>query len=169
MSATRNSIQVLLVLVLLAGLAGCASGPRYDTSQVDPGLTPAKVTAAPEAHTGARVVWGGIIVTTRNMPDYTEMEVLSYPLDSTQRPRVSGDEQGRFLVRTPRYLEAIDYAPGRRITLSGSVGKTVEGKVGEAPYTFPVVQADDLYLWSRDGRAPDSPQIHFGIGVIFGR
>jgi len=32
-----------------------------------------------------------------------------------------------------------------------------------------VVQADEIYLWSRDGSAPSSPSIQFGIGVIFSR
>lgn len=158
-----------ILAVLLVALVGCATGPRYDATQVDASLTASQVAAAPAEHQGAHVIWGGIIVTTRNLPGYTEMEVLSYPLDSSQRPLISGAEQGRFLARTSRYLEAIDYAPGRRVTLRGTVEQTLEGKVGEAAYTFPLIQADDVYLWSRDGGAPTTPQFHFGIGVIFGR
>lgn len=161
-------VQPFLALILL-GLSACASGPRYDTSNIDPELSAARVAAAPATHSGARVVWGGVIVTTRNLPDYTEMEILSYPLDSAQRPDTRRGEQGRFLARTPRYLEAVDYSQGRRLTVSGTVAQSLAGKVGEAPYTFPVLQADDVYLWPREGSAPSSPQFQFGIGVIFSR
>ncbi len=161
--------HLLPAMMLIFGLAACAGGPRYDTSHIDTGLSAAKVAAAPAMHSGTPVVWGGVIVATRNLPDYTEMEILSYPLGSAQRPDTRRGEQGRFLVRTPRYLEGVDYAPGRSVTVSGKVARAVAGKVGEAPYTFPVIQTDDIYLWPREGNAPGSPQFQFGIGVIFGR
>lgn len=155
--------------VWLLGLAACASGPRYDTAQVDTRLSAAQLAAAPAAHAGARVIWGGVIITTRNQAGYTEMEVLSYPLNSSQRPDTTLGEQGRFLVRHNRYLEAVDYAPGRQLTVKGTFEKVLEGKVGEAPYSFPVIQSDDVYLWPRNGSTPSSPRVHFGVGVIFGR
>lgn len=163
----KRASLTLLALLLLA-LAGCASGPRYDTSRVDNSLTAARVAAAPTAHSGAPVVWGGVIIVTRNQPGFTEMEILSYPLDSAQRPDTGRAEQGRFLVHHPSYLEAVDYAPGRHLTISGRIDKVMQGKVGDAPYTFPLVQADDVYLWPRDTRTRSEPQFHFGIGVIFG-
>lgn len=159
----------LLVAILLLGITACASGPRYDTSAVNTRLTAAQVATAPSTHRGARVVWGGVIIVTRNQPGYTEMEILSYPLDSAQRPEISHGEQGRFLLRYNRYLEGVDYAPGRRLTVTGKIESVMQGKVGEAPYTFPLVQADDIYLWPREVRSPSEPQFHFGIGVIFGR
>lgn len=158
-----------LMTATLFVLAGCATGPRYDTSRVDTALTAAQVAAAPTAHSGARVVWGGVIIVTRNQTGYTEMEVLSYPLGSAQRPDTGRAEQGRFLVRYSGYLEAVDYAPGRQITVSGKLEKALQGKVGDAPYTFPLVQSDAVYLWPRDERTRSEPQFHFGIGVIFGR
>lgn len=161
--------KLALPAVLLFGLAACASGPRYDTSLVETGLTASQVAAAPAAHSGARVVWGGVIIITRNQPGYTELELLSYPLDSAQRPDTSRGEQGRFLVRHATYLEGVDYAPGRHLTVSGKIDTVLEGKVGDAPYTFPLLQSDDVYLWPRDNREPSSPRFHFGIGVIFGR
>lgn len=164
-----SPIRLLALAALVLALAGCATGPRYDTAGVDTGLTAARVSAAPDAHNGARIVWGGVIVTTRNMPDHSEMEILSYPLNGAQRPDTGSGDQGRFLARTSRYLEGVDYAPGRRITVSGRVDKTLEGKVGEAPYVFPLIRAEQMYLWPRDGDTPSSPQIHFGIGVIFSR
>ncbi len=162
-------LRLALPLLVVTLLAACAGGPRYDTRAVDASLTAAKVAASPGAHTGIPVVWGGVIVATRNQPDYTEMEILSYPLDGAQRPDPRRAEQGRFLARHAGYLEAVDYAPGRSVTLNGTVETTLPGKVGDAPYTFPLLQAKDVYLWPRDSAAPSSPQFQFGIGVIFSR
>lgn len=162
-------LRSILMLAVFISLAACAGGPRYDTRAATTDLTAAQVIAAPAAHLGKQVIWGGIIVATRNLPDYTEIEVLSYPLDGSQRPDSDRSEQGRFLARYSGYLESVDYAPGRRITARGRVAQTLVGKVGDAPYTFPLLQAADIYLWPRDGSAPSGPQFQFGIGVIFGR
>lgn len=162
-------LHFLLGTVMLLGLTACAGGPRYDTSQVNTALTAAQVSAAEATPVGAHVIWGGVIVATRNQPDYTEMEILSYPLDGAQRPDTSRSEQGRFLARHSSYLETVDYAPGRQVTVRGSLAQTLPGKVGDAPYTFPLIQAADIYLWPRDGGAPGRTQFQFGIGVIFGR
>ena len=97
------------------------------------------------------------------------MELLSYPLDNAQRPDISRGEQGRFLVRHSNYLEGVDYAPGRHLTVKGKIEKVWVGKVGDAPYTFPVVQSEEVYLWPLEYRTPSTPQFHFGIGVMFGR
>lgn len=163
-----NAMRVVAVAMLLTMLAGCAGGPHYDLRDVDSRLTPVAVAAAGTKYLAARVVWGGLIVATHNLPHYTELEVLSYPLDDSQRPDTAGAAQGRFLARYPHYLETIDYAPGRRITISGTLEKVLPGKVGEAPYTFPLLKADALYLWPRAGGVPSSPQFHFGVGVVFG-
>jgi len=161
--------NLVLMAMLMLGLVACASGPRYDLRQVDTALTATRTAAAPAEHAGARVIWGGVIIATRNQSGYTEMEILSYPLDSAQRPDTRSSEQGRFIARYPGYLEGVDYAPGRQITINGKVEKVLEGKVGDAPYTFPVIQTDNVYLWPLDNRTQSSPQFHFGVGVMFGR
>ena len=165
-------MRYLIILSLsLALLYGCATGPRYETEGVAVDLVPAEVVASPGVYRDARVIWGGMIVATRNLPDYTEMEVLGYPLGGTQRPDMSRTAQGRFLVRQPGYLEEVDYRQGRRVTVTGRLGENVEGQVGEAPYVYPVVQADDIHLWPRDRHADrDSrTRFHIGVGVIFTR
>ncbi|WP_127478677.1 Slp family lipoprotein [Sulfurivermis fontis] len=162
-------LRPFLIAAVLLGLTACAGGPRYDTRAATTDLTAAQVSAAPGTHLGTQVIWGGVIVATRNLTDYTEIEVLAYPLDRNQRPDTGSGEQGRFLARYSGYLESVDYAPGRRLTARGRVEQTVAGKVGDAPYTFPLLQAADIYLWPRDGSAPSGPQFQFGIGVIFSR
>jgi outer membrane lipoprotein len=162
--------HVLILAVTLAILAGCATGPRYETAGVAMDLVPAEVSANPAVHRDTQVIWGGLIVVTRNLADYTELEVLGYPLDRSQRPDAGRGPHGRFLVRAPGYLEEVDYAQGRRVTVTGALGEHVQGLVGEAPYTYPLVQARDIHLWPVEARAePAGPRFHIGVGVIFGR
>lgn len=162
--------KILALLLALLWLGACATGPRYPATGVATDLLPAEVSASPASHRGTRVIWGGIIVATRNLREYTEIEVLGYPLDSRQRPLTSRTPQGRFLVRQAGYLEEVDHAPGRHMTVTGILGDKLDGRVGEATYTYPLVQARDLHLWPTDPQGDSSrTRFNIGVGVIFGR
>ena len=162
--------KILILLLALAGLSACATGPRYPATGVASDLVPAEVSTRPGAYREARVIWGGIIVATRNLRQYTEIEVLGYPLDRSQKPITSRAPQGRFLVHQPGYLEEVDYAPGRHITVTGMLGDTLEGRVGEASYRFPLVEARAIHLWPRETRSDTgSTRFNIGVGVIFSR
>jgi outer membrane lipoprotein len=43
----------------------------------------------PNAMPGNDVIWGGRIVQVQNYADHSEVELLAYPLDSSQRPQVA--------------------------------------------------------------------------------
>ncbi|MEA3412065.1 MAG: Slp family lipoprotein [Pseudomonadota bacterium] len=159
--------HLILISILLLLLSGCASGPRFDASKVDRALTPRAAVAEPDIARDRTVLWGGVILNIANLEDGTRLEVLSYPLDSKQRPRRDEDPMGRFFVVNTDYLEPTEYAEGRLLTVIGTFGKTVEGKIGETDYTYPVLNSDGLYLWSRE-RGLNQSNIHFGIGIGFG-
>lgn len=164
----RPILQRLLLLLMVLGLAACASGPRYDVSGVDRELMPAQAVAEIEARQGERVVWGGTIISARNLEDRTRLEVLAYPLDGQQRPRTGRSAQGRFLVDYPGYLETADYGRGRLLTVTGELREVQTGRVGEAEYRYPRIAAEDLYLWPR-GAEPQPPRVSFGVGIMLGR
>lgn len=153
-------------LIFLLMLAGCASSPKFDTSQVDQSLTPQAVNAEPQESKGKSVLWGGTILDTRNLEDSTQIELLAYPLNSSQRPIQSSKPLGRFIVRQAGYLEPTTYAQGRLLTVLGSVGDSQPGKVGAANYTYPVILADKIQLWSPESEGSNST-FHFGIGIGF--
>lgn len=145
-------------------LAGCASTPDFDTTGVDKALTPQSVIAEPDLNRGKSVVWGGTILNTSNLEEMTQIEILAYPLDSSQRPLLEDKPLGRFIVQHKGYLEPATFGQGRLLTVLGSVGDTQSGKVGKSPYTYPVVIARQLHLWSlREPRSRTS--FHLGIGV----
>lgn len=161
-------MRLFVLLALTLGLlAGCASTPKFDTTGVDRALTPRAVVDGAAYSPSRRVLWGGVIVATRNLRDQTQLEVLAYPLERDGEPDVAASPQGRFLLLRDGYLEPVDYAPGRQVTGVGTVAGVEKGKVGEADYLYPVMKAEQMYLWPKEQPYQQrNPNVHFGIGVI---
>ena len=163
-------LRILFGALVLAFFSACASAPKFDLTGVDPTLTPGRAAANIDTVRSQRAVWGGVIVASRNLKDATQIEVLGYPLGSNNKPKQDNTPQHRFLVMHPGYLETADYAQGRLLSVVGTVAGTQEGKVGDARYVYPVLNATQLHVWPRESYTRSSePQIHFGVGVIFGR
>lgn len=159
------------ILACLAGvlLAACAPPRPFPLSGTDRTLTPELAASNFAMARGRRVVWGGVIAAATNLPDRTELEVLSYPLDSSAQPDTGKKSAGRFILQHPGYLETLDYAPGRLVTATGTVTALRNGLVGKTPYRFPVLSATGLHLWPLPARASSSPAVQFGIGIGYFR
>ena len=157
--------QKLLLLSLLIGLlTSCATTANFDLTQVDQTLTPTSVIAEAKTSHGKIALWGGTILNTHNLKNSTQIEVLAYPLDSSHRPAQESKPLGRFIIQQKGYLEPADYAQGRLLTVLGSISDNQTGKVGESSYTYPVINAQQLHLWSLNND-PNNTRFHFGIGI----
>lgn len=158
-------LRGLTILALLVA-AACAK-PKADDPSIDKSLTPARVLADIAAARGHKVRWGGVIVSSTNLKEASQLEILAYPLDDDGRPERDDAPLGRFIAMKPGYLETVDYAPGRLVTVVGPVQEIRTQKLGEADYRYPVIAADEVKLWQI--RAPrNEPRFHFGIGVGVG-
>jgi outer membrane lipoprotein len=156
--------KLLLLLFLISLMTGCASTPVFDTSAVVKSLTPQSVIAEPADSRGKTALWGGTILDTRNLQDSTRIEVLAYLLDSSQRPILSSKPLGRFIVDQKGYLEPETFSQGRLISVLGIIVESQDGQVGDSAYTYPVVDAQQLHLWSPEsGRSRTG--FSFGIGI----
>lgn len=164
---TTRGLRLFSLAPLLV-LGACASGPSFDTSGVDKSITPRSAVAELPANTGKSVLWGGVILSTANLENATRVELLAYPLDSSQMPLRSRDPLGRFIAERHGFLEPASYAEGRMVTVTGTLVRTEAGKVGDTDYTYPVVEANELYLWSKDSEYNNNSNVHFGIGVGIG-
>ena len=162
----KTVINKFVFLSLISLLAGCASTPEFDTSQVDRSLTPQSVVAEAELSRGKTILWGGTILDTRNLKDSTQIEVLAYPLNTYQRPLLESKPLGRFIIRQQGYLEPSTYAQGRLLSVIGKVSGSQSGKVGESTYTYAVIDSQQLHLWSPDSGS-DRTSFHFGVGIGF--
>ena len=162
----RNRFKPLTLLAVSFFLAACAGGPKFALDKVDTTLTPQQVVSETGMHRGKEVLWGGMIINSTNLEKSTRLEVLAYPLDSDHYPQTDKPPYGRFLLLRDGYLETVDYAPGRLITVAGRIEGTRTGKVDESDYTYPLIQAEQLHLWSSGEKS--NTRFHFGIGVVFG-
>lgn len=160
-------IRRLLMLSLICGLllGACATGPTFETRGADETLTPREAAQRPDALSGSRVAWGGVIIQGTNLRDSTRLEVLAYPLGGDNRPDTDAGPTGRFLAERPGYLETVNYAPGRLVTVVGPLTGTRTGSIGENEYLYPVVEAQRIQLWPQEPRYYTEPRIHFGVGV----
>ncbi len=141
-------------LVLLAVVAtGCASNVPEVVRRENPAAVPfAAASADAAASLGKPVRWGGVIVGVENRSEFSILEVLERPLDGSGRPSETAVAGGRFLVRSPNFLDPMIYAREREVTVIGRLQPAQRGKIGEFGYDYPVVAADTLYLW--EPRAP---------------
>lgn len=161
-----RSPGTILAISFVALLCGCAAAPKFDTTGVDMTVTPQRATVEAAQLGAARVLWGGMIIGSRNLKDATELEVLAYPLATNHEPDTAQSPLGRVLAVRNGYLETEDYAQGRSVTFSGALDGTRQAQIGEAEYTYPVVRIDTLHLWPQRSDASE-PKVHFGIGVMF--
>jgi outer membrane lipoprotein len=152
------------LLFLVSLLVACASTPDFNLQSVDKTIQPRDVVASPATYQGKQVLWGGVIVHSANAKSGTELKLLAYPLDRNLKPQTGSDSLGRIIVFKEGYLETLDYAPGRLLTVTGTVQGTKKAPVGEAMYTYPVVKSMQIHLWPYQEEAGES-RVHFGIGV----
>lgn len=151
----------LFWVILAAFLAGCAS--TQQAHDLDP--SPRQVIAGAEVV--GPVTWGGRIVQVKNLRERTLIEIVALGLDGDGRPIPNADPRGRFIVERPGFLEPHQYAPDRLVTATGSLQGFTDGRVGEAPYRFPVMIGDSLTLWPQQSsfRSRGSPRVGIGVGA----
>lgn len=157
MHASRWRTAVLVLGVLLSACTTPRSAPEQT-----PGIAP--VSSPAGAH---RVTWGGQLIAVENRRDSTELEVLAFPLDSGGRPDTAAASVGRFVAVQAGFLDPVDYAPGRLVTATGTVGAARTGAVGGAQVRLATLDVQSLRLWPREPAAPRV--VPFGaIGIGFG-
>lgn len=150
----------------LMSLAACAPAPIYKPSSNTIAVPPNAVAQSPDRFANADVIWGGRIVQVNNFHDHSEIEILGYPLDSSQRPKVdNGGGWGRFVAVVPGYVESFDYPSGSLITLTGRITGSRNGNVGEAGYVFPTVSVAQSHVWTAAEMESGKSNVSFGIGV----
>lgn len=145
-------MRLLGVLAILIGIGGCATSvqnqvydPIGDRDFQGPALKAAR--SVPNAFVGSRVRWGGNITQVENRRDATLVEVVEHPLSDNGYPLNTSESQGRFVAQIPGFLDPAIYAEGRQITVVGTLKPSVQRKIGEYPYEFPVVAVDKYQLW----------------------
>jgi outer membrane lipoprotein len=162
--ASRLLARLVLPAAVLV-LAACAPAPIYKPSPNNVAVPPQQVAQTPERFGSGDVIWGGRIVNVRNFTDHSEVEVLAYPLDSSQRPKANDAGNGRFIAVMPGYVESLDYPDGGMVTVSGRLAGTRSDRVGDAAYVFPLVTVNGAHVWTVDEMNGGRSNVSFGVGV----
>lgn len=158
----------LSVLVLIAGLTGCAAQPAFERPPATSAPSPYAVAETPERYADAPVVWGGMILDVKNFETYSEIEILAFPLDAQQQPLVRLTDEGRFIAIAPGYVEGEDFAPGRYVSLIGTITGGREGVLRNGPHYWPEVALERIRIWPRDfGHRQRRFSLGVGVGVGF--
>jgi outer membrane lipoprotein len=163
---------VLAVFLLLSSLGGCASDvPLAIREPPADNPTLADVQTNPTAFVNRRVRWGGVIRSMRSAENRTEVDILAKALRTDGRPEPGVVWLGGFLASSDGFLDPTVYSAGREVTVYGVLHNVVVRNIGTQPYPYPLVKADQLYLWTEESEyGPDGgyPPFHFGIGFGIG-
>jgi outer membrane lipoprotein len=144
----RFSRWFLISLYLFAA-SGCAYPiSRELREEVNKDLTFPMVLQNPTAYVGSTVIWGGEIISTTNSENGTEILVLDTPLDYRGMPEGSEYSGGRFIAKSPQFLDPALYKAGKKITVGGEVTGKETKPLGKTQYTYPVVGVEQLHLWT---------------------
>ncbi len=160
---TRLAAPAALLL-----LAACAPAPIYKTTGAAVTAAPFQVAQSPEKFSNSQVIWGGRIVQVKVLADHSEIELLAYPLDSSQRPKANDSGSGRFIAVMPGYVEPLDYPSGALMTVDGKLSGSRAGKVGQANYVFPLVSVAQSHVWTAEQMRQGHNNISFGLGLGVG-
>lgn len=130
-------------------LTGCAPViSKQLRQQVAKDLTLGAVSKKPDAYKGKVVLWSGVIISSVNLKEGTMIEVLQKPADMQGKPKDVNESEGRFLALYHGYLDVAIYNEGRKVTVAGEVqGKRIQ-PLGEIDYTYPLISAKEIHLWS---------------------
>ncbi len=152
----------LALALLLLGVFGCSYPIAKEYRQeARKDLTFPQVLQNPNAYIGSTVIWGGSIIQTNNRRDGTEIVVLQTPLESLEKPEGTRYSQGRFIVRSPQFLDPEIYKNGKRITVAGDIAGVESKPLGNVQYAYPVLDAKQIHLWSDQAYAPPPPYYYY--------
>lgn len=150
-------MRVYFYIVAAVLLGACASVvPESIRTEAPGNVQIVQVRDQAQQFRGTVVRWGGNIVSTRNERDRTVLEIVGRNLDREGRPLEEDRSLGRFLVKTEGFLDPAVYKPEREVTVRGRIVDVISQPIGEFRYVYPVVQADDIYLWKP--RPPPQPR-----------
>lgn len=139
---------LLFIVVLCLGLSACAhpiSGEMR--GRIDPNLKFQQIFERTDDYLERNVMFGGIIVQTKNFEDRAEIEVIQKDLDYFGYPSREDKTDGRFIFVKEGFLEPEIWSKGRYITGAGVAKGTRTGKINDKNYRYPLIKVAELKLW----------------------
>ncbi|SFI28752.1 outer membrane lipoprotein [Nitrosomonas sp. Nm34] len=139
-------MRFYLILTSLL-LSACSTLPL---AFEDPHITKisyAEVNADIESNKNTLVRWGGVIADVKNDENFSWMEVIFYPLDYYGRPKINKPSEGRFVIKSPEFLDPKNYAKNREIITVGVIEGRTEHITSPDSSELPLITATAIHLW----------------------
>ena len=110
---------------------------------------------------GQLVLLGGEILDVKIGVGGDTVEVLQRPLNSSSRPNLTAESQGRFVILLTKDITlGKDYREGQPLTVVGEVTGEAESRTGK-DIPLPVLLARYLHLWTPADYASRSPSPYY--------
>ena len=137
--------HLLSICILL--LSACSNLPPLIEEPPLFDISYSQATANIAHYKDAPVRWGGIIIGVENEQNFSLVQVLYYPLNSYGRPQLDKSNQGRFLIKSPEFLDPAVYTKDTEITVAGALKGDIERTVGNKTLRLPLVSSTVIHLW----------------------
>ncbi len=154
-------------------LSGCVTVPdAIKGSSPTPQQDLVRVMSAPQLYVGQEARFGGKVVAVQNQQGKTRLEIATVPLDSGARPTLGEPSRGRIYADVNGFLDPVDFR-GQLVTVVGPITGAVDGKIGNTPYKFMVMQVTGYKRWHLTQQVimppqPIDPWFHGGRGWPYG-
>ncbi|MBE9532315.1 MAG: Slp family lipoprotein [Proteobacteria bacterium] len=147
---------LVLVFVGLPFLSGCGSVISDAVlMDVDRTITVPMVQGNADAYIGQKVLWGGVIISTKPLKEHSRIEVLAVELAFMDQPlRYTEASHGRFLIMAPGYLDPLVYTPDMQITVAGTIKGVKSEKIGEMSYPYVLITPIEMKTFRPDDENP---------------
>jgi outer membrane lipoprotein len=158
----KRSLTWRIILVAFAFLSGCAPVISRELSQqIDKTIDFKTVSKNPESFRNEMVLWGGVIVSARNLKEGTLIEILQKPLGFGNEPALGDYSEGRFLALFDGYLDTAVYSKDREVTVAGVVKGRRTQRLDEIEYAYPLIAIKELHLWAEKTEVRPEPYIFY--------
>ncbi|MEE9337405.1 MAG: Slp family lipoprotein [Methylococcaceae bacterium] len=137
----------LLFSIALIFLNGCSDLPKAmkNGSYTDAGLNTVKADFA--SYMEMPFLWGGKIINVTNKEDLSQVQLLFYPLNGFDKPQITVETEGRFMMSATKFLDPAVYKEGVEVTVLGVLTGKIKQQVGEKTLTLPVLSIKHIHLW----------------------
>jgi outer membrane lipoprotein len=144
----KKYLNLFLSSMILFLLSGCAYVISKEVRrEVTRDLSLREVIKNPTFYKGKVVLWGGVIIESKNLTEGTRVTVLQKNLNRWGRPKESDESQGRFIVLYPGYLDTAIYRKDREITVAGEIIGQKVLPIDQIEYTYPLLSSREIHLW----------------------
>lgn len=153
-------MRIFVVAFMTLLISACSSAPANIQHSPYGDLQLAQVTPSVDSHIGDTVRWGGKIIEVKNYQDFSQIQLVQFPLNRLGRPIESDDSQGRFYVRSDTFLDPEIYKVGTMLTVYGKVTDKDTLMVDQKDLLLPIVTIAESHRWpstSASGR-PYNPK-----------